>query len=58
MTRTKKKALIPLAKKFITACNVVPLVHAKEGGVIYLEEILVDFLAFKEQEETKEETQT
>lgn len=31
------------ALEYIDKCHVVPLVHAKEGGVIYLEELLMGF---------------
>ena len=46
MTKAESKKLIPQAKEFVEKCSVIPLVHAKEGGVIYLEELLVDFVKY------------
>lgn len=46
MTRSESKKLIPQAKEFVKKCNVMPLVHANEGGVIYLEELLIDFVKY------------
>lgn len=46
-----KKTLKEKAKDFVGKCNVVPLVTAKEGGVIYLTDLLVDFVEFVEKED-------
>jgi hypothetical protein len=35
-----------VAEKFIKDCNVMPLVHTKEGGVIELSSLLVDFIEY------------
>jgi len=35
--------------RFIKEINVMPLVYAKEGGVIFLEEVLKDFVLFMKQ---------
>jgi len=43
-----KKELTVIADAFIDECHVVPLVHAKEGGIIYLNSLLVDFVKYKE----------
>ena len=48
MTRSEKKKLEPLAKEFVKACNVMPLIRANEGGVIYLSDLLVDFIEYME----------
>ncbi len=42
-----------LAEEFIKKCNVLPIVHAKEGGVIELKSLLKDFVVYKEGEEGK-----
>lgn len=46
MTKTEADKLKPQAKEFVKKCNVMPLVTANEGGVIYLEELLVDFVKY------------
>lgn len=45
-----KEALKEKAKEFIKKCNVFPLVTANEGGVIHLEDLLVDFIKYIESE--------
>ena len=42
------KQLKHSAQAFIAKCNVVPLVHAKEGGIVELESLLIDFATSQE----------
>jgi len=51
MTKSEADKLKPQAKDFIRKCNVIPLVHANEGGVLYLEELLVDFVRYLDNED-------
>lgn len=56
MTKQEANELKPQAKEYIRACNVTPLVYANEGGIMYLEDILVDFvryLSLQDEKETK-----
>lgn len=46
MTKQEADKLKPQAKEYINLCNVGPLVYANEGGVMYLEEVLVDFVRY------------
>lgn len=46
--KKSKEELIEIAKQFIHDANVTPLVHAKEGGVIFLEELLADFVGYQD----------
>lgn len=46
--KRSKEELIEIAKQFIHDVNVTPVVHAKEGGVIFLEELLVDFVGYQD----------
>lgn len=46
MKRTKEE-LVEIGKQFIHDANIIPLVHAKEGGIIFLEELLADFVLYQ-----------
>lgn len=46
MTKAEARKLIPQAREFVKKCNVTPFVSANEGGVIMLDELLVDFIKY------------
>lgn len=37
------------ADRFIKICNVMPVVYAKEGGIIELEKLLIDFVKYNQE---------
>ena len=53
MSKEKDPKLMESAKYFISITHVLGLVHAKEGGVINLDEYLVDFYEWMKKGETK-----
>ena len=46
--KRSKLELIEIAKEFIHDANVTPVVHAREGGIIFLEELLADFVGYQD----------
>ena len=53
MTKAEKKRFEPIARDFVKACNVMPLINANEGGVIYTAELLIDFIDYFEENKHK-----
>lgn len=41
-----KEELMMHANNYIDATNVSPIIHAKEGGVIYTEDLIIDFVNY------------
>lgn len=50
MTKAEANKLLPQAREFVKKCNAFPVVHAMEGGALSLDELLVDFVKYLDDE--------